>query len=61
MAWLGKIETDSVLIKEKRKHFSKMSDRVSRKCFQNGDAQGSSREGFIEVYINNQSIFVIVY
>jgi hypothetical protein len=27
-AWLG--ETDSILIKEKRKHLSKMSDRVSR-------------------------------
>jgi len=30
MALLGKIETDSILIKKKRKHFSKMSDRVSR-------------------------------
>ncbi len=26
----GKIETDSILIKEKRKHLTKMSDRVSR-------------------------------
>jgi hypothetical protein len=33
MAWLGLIETDSILIKEKCKHLSKMSDRVSRKCF----------------------------
>jgi hypothetical protein len=36
MAWLGKSETDSVLIKENCKHLSKMSDRVSkclkRKC-----------------------------
>jgi len=30
VAWLGKIETDSILIKEKRKHLSKTSDRVSR-------------------------------
>jgi hypothetical protein len=30
MAWLGKIETDFILIKEKRKHLSKMLDRVSR-------------------------------
>ena len=30
MAWLLKIETDSILMKEKRKHLSKMSDRVSK-------------------------------
>ncbi len=30
MAWLWKIETDSILIKEKRKHLSKTSDRVSK-------------------------------
>ncbi len=30
MAWLLKIETDSILIKEKRKHLSKMTDRVSK-------------------------------
>jgi hypothetical protein len=28
LAW--KIETDSILIKEKHKHLSKMSDRVSK-------------------------------
>ncbi len=33
MAWLGLIETDSILIKEKRKHFSRMLDRVSKECF----------------------------
>jgi hypothetical protein len=34
VAWLLKIETDSVLIKEKRKHLSKTLDRVSKlmKC-----------------------------
>jgi hypothetical protein len=30
MAWLLKIETDSILIKEKRKHSSKTLDRVSK-------------------------------
>ena len=30
MAWLLKIETDSILIKEKRKHLSKTLDRVSK-------------------------------
>ncbi len=29
MAWLGLIETGSILIREKHKYFSKMSDRVS--------------------------------
>ncbi len=33
MAWLGKIETGSILIKEKHKHLSKTSDRVSRNVF----------------------------
>ncbi len=30
MAWLGLMETGSILIREKRKHLSKTSDRVSR-------------------------------
>ena len=30
MAWNGLIETGSILIREKRKHLSKMSDRVSK-------------------------------
>jgi hypothetical protein len=30
MAWLGLMETGSILIREKRKHLSKMSDRVSQ-------------------------------
>ena len=33
VAWLGLIETGSILIREKRKHLSKMSDRVSRNVF----------------------------
>jgi len=30
VAWLGKIETDSILIEEKHKNLSKTSDRVSK-------------------------------
>jgi hypothetical protein len=30
LAWLGLIETDTILIKEKRKHLYKTSERVSR-------------------------------
>jgi hypothetical protein len=38
VAWLGLSETDSILIREKRKHLSKMSDRVS-KMFWSASAQ----------------------
>ncbi len=31
VAWILKIETDSILIKEKHKHLSKTYDRVSKK------------------------------
>jgi hypothetical protein len=31
LAWVS--ETDSILIREKRQHLSKMSDRVSRNVF----------------------------
>jgi hypothetical protein len=34
MAWLGLIETGSILIREKRKHLSKMLDRVSQKVLE---------------------------
>jgi hypothetical protein len=37
--WLGVIETDSILIREKRKHLSKTSDRVS-KMFWSESTQG---------------------
>ena len=30
VVWLWKIETDFILIKKKRKHLYKMSDRVSK-------------------------------
>jgi hypothetical protein len=40
MAWLLEIEKGSILVKEKCKHLSKMSDRVSkelkRKCLKFG-------------------------
>ncbi len=32
MAWLGLIDTYSILIKEKCKYLSKTSDRVSKRC-----------------------------
>ncbi len=55
------VETDSILIREKRKHLSKMSDRVS-KMFWSASAQDlKSMKVFIEVYIDKQSVFVIVY
>ena len=38
VAWLGLSETDSILIREKRKHLSKTSDRVS-KMFWSASAQ----------------------
>ncbi len=61
-AWLGlDVETDSILIKEKHKHLSKTSDRVSRKCSQSVSTLGLSREGFIEVYIHNRRVFIIVF
>ncbi len=53
------METDSILIKEKRKHLSKMSDMSQMFC--SASAQGlKGRREFIEVYINNQSVFIIV-
>ncbi len=60
MAWLGLIETGSILIREKRKHLFKMSDRVSRNVLEHKCLRVESRECFIEVYIDNQSLFVII-
>ncbi len=61
MACLGLMETGSNLIREKCKHLSKMSDRVSQ-MFWSASAQGlKGREIFIEVYIDNRRIFVIIY
>ncbi len=34
VAWLGLIQTDSILIREKRKHLSKTSDRVTEKVLE---------------------------
>ncbi len=61
MAWLGLIKTGSIIISEKHKHLSKMSDRVSRNVLERKRLRVESRGCFIEVYIDNQSIFVIVY
>jgi hypothetical protein len=60
VAWLGLIETGSILIKEKRKHLSKTSDRVSRNVLERKRLRIESRECFIEVYFDNQSIFIII-
>ena len=61
MAWLGLVETGSILIREKCKHLSKTSDRVSINVLERKRLRIESRECFTEVYIDNQSIFVIVY
>ena len=59
MAWLLKIETGSILIKEKHKHLSKTSDRVSkllkRECLKFGFRESSHRS------IYQYTKFVIVY
>jgi hypothetical protein len=55
-----KIETGSILIKEKRKHLSKMSDRVSKMFWSASAKVLRSMKVFIEVYIDNRSVFVIV-
>ncbi len=58
-ALLGLMETGSTLIKENCKDLSKTSDRVSQ-IFWSISAQGlkGSKE-FIEVYIDNRSVFII--
>ncbi len=61
MGWLGLIETGSILIREKRKHLSKTSDRVSRNVLECRCSRFECRECFIEVYMDNRSLFVIVY
>jgi hypothetical protein len=38
-----------------------MSDRVSKELSANAKSKGDSRECFIEVYIDNWSLFVIVF
>jgi hypothetical protein len=60
VAWLGLSETGSVLIREKRKNLSKTSDRVSRNILERKCSRVESRECFIAVYIDNQSLFIIV-
>ena len=54
------METGSILVIEKRKHLSKMSDRLSQ-MFWSASAQGlKGRKEVIEVYIDNPSVFVMV-
>jgi hypothetical protein len=55
------METGYILIKGKHKHLSKTLDRVSQ-MFWSASARGlKDRKEFIEVYIDNQSVFVMVY
>ncbi len=61
MASLGLIETDSILIREKRKHLSKMSDRVSRNVLERKHSRIESRECFIEVYICIIEVYSLSY
>ncbi len=53
MAWLGLIKTGSISIREKRKHLSKMSDRLSRNVLERKCSKVESRGCFLEVYIDN--------
>jgi hypothetical protein len=61
VAWLGLIETGSILIREKHKHLSETSERVSRNVLERKCSRVESRECFLEVYIDNRSLFIIVY
>ncbi len=38
-----------------------MSDRVSKELSASAKSKSDSRECFIEVYIDNQNLFIIVY
>jgi hypothetical protein len=60
MALLGRLR-QTILIKEKRKHLSKMSDRVSKMVWSASAKSLRSIKVFVEVHINNQSVFVIIY
>ncbi len=61
MAWLGLIETDSILNREKHKHLSKTSDRVSKNVLERKPSRVESREGFIEVYISIIEVYSLSY
>jgi len=59
LAW--EIETDSILIREKRKHLYKMSDRVS-KMFWSANAQDlRSMKVFKKVYISIIKVYSLSY
>jgi hypothetical protein len=59
VAWFLKIETDSILIKEKRKHLSKTLDRVSklveRKRLKFGLRESSHRSIYRYAKVNSLS------
>ncbi len=61
MAWLGLIETNSILIREKRKPLSKTSDRLSKNVLERKHSRVESREGFIEVYVSIIEVYSLSY
>jgi hypothetical protein len=60
VAWLGLSETDSILIREKRKHLSKMSDRVS-KMFWSASAQDLNEGKYSKKYISIIKVYLLSY
>jgi hypothetical protein len=58
--WLGLSETDSILIREKRKHLSKTSDRVS-KMFWSTSAQDLNEGKYSKKYISIIEIYSLLY
>ncbi len=50
VAWLLKIETDSILIKEKHKHLSEMLDRVSKCCSASAQSLGLKESSHRSIY-----------
>jgi hypothetical protein len=56
VAWLLKIETDSILIKEKRKHLSKTSDRVSKMLQRKGLKLGFRERSHKSIYLYTKFI-----
>jgi hypothetical protein len=61
VAWLGFLRQTLSKLKRSVNTYSKMSDRVSRNIFGAQVLLGLSREGCIEVYIDNRRIFIVVY
>ncbi len=65
MAWLLKIETDSILIKEKHNHLSKMLDRVSKlmkhKRLKFGLRESSHRSIYVGIVCFESEVFNFLF